>query len=80
VTPTGTRRTATAPRDGEPTADGLDEGLLGVLEREDGAQQVPYNDKPLYYYVGDSAVGDVAGQGVNDQWFVVSPVGDSIAG
>jgi predicted lipoprotein with Yx(FWY)xxD motif len=66
--------------DGDPTVDGLDEELVGVLEREDGTEQITYNDKPLYYFVGDSAVGDIAGHGVNDEWFVISPEGDSIAG
>lgn len=51
-------------------------GKLGVLKRADGSTQVTYNDRPLYYFGGDSAAGDANGQGLNDVWFVVSPAGE----
>jgi len=39
--------------EGEPDAgEGVDEGLLGTVERTDGAQQATYNDLPLYYFLG----------------------------
>jgi len=49
-------------------------GTLDIIEREDdGSYQVTYNGWPLYYWVGDAAVGDTTGQGVGDVWFVVAP-------
>jgi predicted lipoprotein with Yx(FWY)xxD motif len=63
----------------EPGAgDGVDAGLLGTTEREDGSLQVTYNDWPLYLWQGDAEPGDVTGQNVNDVWFVVSPDGDAV--
>lgn len=63
----------------EPAAgDGVDAGLLGTTEREDGSLQVTYNDWPLYLWQGDQEPGDVTGQNVNDVWFVVSPTGEAV--
>lgn len=63
----------------EPVAgDGADDGLLGTTERDDGTVQVTYGDRPLYYWAGDSAPGDVNGQGVSDIWWVVAPDGSAI--
>ncbi len=53
----------------------LDASLLGTIEREDGSMQLTYNGWPLYYYVGDAGAGDVAGQGVGDVWYLVTPMG-----
>ena len=50
------------------------QGELGVIERTDGAQQVTYNDMPLYYWAQDAAPGDTTGQGVGDNWWIVPPV------
>jgi len=62
--------------EGDPVAgDGADAGLLGTTEREDGSVQVTYGGWPLYRYAADMAAGDIAGQGVGDVWFVVSPDG-----
>jgi predicted lipoprotein with Yx(FWY)xxD motif len=58
--------------------EGLDQSLLGSVERTDGATQVTYNDLPLYYFSGDEAAGDTNGQGLNDVWYVVSPEGRPI--
>ena len=58
--------------------EGVDAALLGTVEREDGTTQVTYNDWPLYYFAGDSAPGDTAGQGVGDVWFVVDANGGAI--
>jgi predicted lipoprotein with Yx(FWY)xxD motif len=65
--------------DGDPVAgDGVDEGLLGTAEREDGEAQVTYDDWPLYYWAGDSSPGDTNGQGVNDVWWVVTADGTPV--
>lgn len=65
--------------EGEPVAgDGVDEGLLGTVERDDGTTQVTYDDHPLYTFAPDEAPGDVNGQGVNEVWWVVSAEGEAI--
>ena len=58
--------------------DGIDAFLLGQTEREDGFLQATYNGHPLYLYSGDSAPGDVNGQGVSDVWFVVDATGSGV--
>ena len=58
--------------------EGLDQSLLGSVERTDGATQVTYNDLPLYYFSGDDAAGDTNGQGLMDVWYVVSPEGEPV--
>lgn len=59
---------------------GVDESLLGTSERTDGTSQATYNGWPLYHYVSDSEPGDVTGQGVGDNWFVVDPAGEVVDG
>ncbi len=53
--------------------------LLGTVEREDGTQQVTYNDWPLYYFANDQQPGDTNGQGVGDVWFVVDVTGEPVS-
>jgi predicted lipoprotein with Yx(FWY)xxD motif len=52
-------------------------GITGTLATETNpegkGQQVTYNGWPLYYYAKDTAPGDTTGQGVNANWFVVTP-------
>jgi len=65
--------------DGAPAAgQGVDAALLATITREDGSTQVTYAGWPLYFFAGDMTQGDVAGQGVNDVWFVLSPAGEAI--
>jgi predicted lipoprotein with Yx(FWY)xxD motif len=67
------------PLEGEATAgDGVDESLLGTIERSDGSTQATYNGHPLYYFAQDAEEGDVAGQGVNDVWWAVDAAGDAV--
>lgn len=49
----------------------LDPTDYAVLTRDDGTTQVSYQGQPLYYYAGDSAPGDVNGDGVGGVWFAV---------
>ncbi|MGH9149067.1 MAG: hypothetical protein ACRD0F_01860, partial [Acidimicrobiales bacterium] len=35
--------------------------------------QVSYNGKPLYRYAGDSAPGQVTGDGIGGLWHVAKP-------
>jgi predicted lipoprotein with Yx(FWY)xxD motif len=67
---------------GAPVAgEGVDATLLGTITRDDGTMQVTYNGRPLYLFEGDTAPGDISGQGLEDefgQWFLVSPAGEPI--
>jgi predicted lipoprotein with Yx(FWY)xxD motif len=60
--------------------DATDASLIGTIAGADGATQVTYAGRPLYYFAGDQAAGDTNGQGVGDVWFVVSPEGEPIQG
>ena len=65
--------------EGSPVADaGAIQKLLGMITREDGRTQVTYNGWPLYLYSGDNAAGSVNGQGLEGEWFLVSPAGTAI--
>lgn len=55
--------------------------LVGTSPRADGTRQVTYAGHPLYHFAGDTAPGDVKGQGINNfggGWYVVAPSGDEI--
>jgi len=64
---------------GEPTpAKGVDESLIGTVERRDGTTQVTYNDQPLYFYAHEGP-GEVRCHNVNlngGLWWVVGPDGN----
>ncbi|MDQ3661108.1 MAG: hypothetical protein M3454_08655 [Actinomycetota bacterium] len=65
--------------EGEASAgEGIDESLLGTVERKDGTEQVTYNNLPLYYFSGDEKAGDVNGQGLSGVWWVVDAAGAPI--
>jgi predicted lipoprotein with Yx(FWY)xxD motif len=49
--------------------------LIGQTQSTQGQQQVTFGQWPLYYYVGDMVAGDVNGQTIDDEWFVVAPDG-----
>ncbi|MFE6946580.1 COG4315 family predicted lipoprotein [Streptomyces chartreusis] len=50
---------------------GVDKALLKGLRQAEGSVQTSYGDWPLYYYVGDAVAGDVNGQGLDGEWFVI---------
>jgi predicted lipoprotein with Yx(FWY)xxD motif len=52
----------------------LPEGF-GEIPRDDGLSQLTYLGSPLYFYAGDSAPGDMNGEGIGGVWFVVNLVG-----
>jgi predicted lipoprotein with Yx(FWY)xxD motif len=58
--------------------EGLEEDLLTGVEQSGGITQATYGEWPLYYYVGDAAPGDINGQGLDEEWFVVAPDGKLI--
>ncbi len=55
--------------------EGLDASLFGTITRDDGSTQVTYGGHPLYLFAGDSAAGDVNGQGSGGVWFAVTAEG-----
>jgi predicted lipoprotein with Yx(FWY)xxD motif len=57
------------------TLSGIDRSLLGTIKRSDGSVQLTLNGWPLYRYAGDSAPGQVNGEGVGGVWFAVRPTG-----
>ena len=53
------------------------EGLIvsievGITVRKDGTQQLTYNGKPIYYYVGDGTQGDINGDGLGGVWHIIN--------
>jgi predicted lipoprotein with Yx(FWY)xxD motif len=52
--------------------------LIGGTARDDGAQQVTYNNMPLYYFSGDQAASDINGadkMAFGSDWYLVTPDG-----
>ncbi len=45
---------------------------FGTITRVGGAKQLTYKGYPLYYYTGDTAPGQLNGQGVAGIWLVVT--------
>lgn len=65
--------------DALPTAgEGIDAEHFGTVERDDGTFQLTYNDWPLYYFANDMEPGQVNGQGVGGNWFLISDAGEAI--
>lgn len=53
--------------------EGYDREDFDTITRDDtGEEQVTFKGYPLYYFINDTAEGDVNGQGVNDVWFTVN--------
>jgi len=61
----------------DPQVDGVT-AEVGTITGVDGELQVTVDGRPVYTYAGDTAPGDVTGQGVNDAWWVVAPDGTEI--
>nr|WP_240943235.1 hypothetical protein [Planosporangium thailandense] len=58
-----------------PQLQGVDQALVGTIQRPDGVTQVTLAGWPLYRYIGDKAPGKWTGQGVGHTWWVISPNG-----
>ena len=54
---------------------GVSSGLVGTVTRADGTKQLTLNGWPLYRFAGDTAAGQVNGQGVGGTWFASTPLG-----
>jgi predicted lipoprotein with Yx(FWY)xxD motif len=66
------------PADEQINAGALELSRLGSITRDDGTQQLAYDDLPLYRFDDDFAPGDVEGQGVSNVWFAVAADGSEI--
>jgi predicted lipoprotein with Yx(FWY)xxD motif len=54
---------------------------FGTIRRADGQTQATYDGHPLYTYTGDTAAGQVSGNGLNASgglWWAVSPSGATL--
>jgi len=64
---------------------GVNASRLGIIARAGGVRQVTYEDKALYWFSGDSSVGQANGNGAKDQWgtwsvlLTVKPITRSVA-
>ena len=60
---------------------GVMQSLLGTSKRASGAVQVTYHGHPLYYFVGDTALGTANGEGIDAfgaEWDVINAAGMAI--
>jgi predicted lipoprotein with Yx(FWY)xxD motif len=57
------------------TVEGEVSASIGTIDLADGTKQVSVNGFPAYYFAGDSAEGDTAGNGVGNVWWVFNPDG-----
>jgi predicted lipoprotein with Yx(FWY)xxD motif len=60
---------------GTPTATPRISAPLTVMSGADGLAQVALGGHPLYTFAGDLRPGDIRGEGVGGDWFLVSPAG-----
>jgi predicted lipoprotein with Yx(FWY)xxD motif len=49
--------------------------LVGKVADPSGGEIITYAGWPLHTYSGDSAAGQVTGQGIGGQWYAISPSG-----
>lgn len=75
----------------ESIGEGVDASLINTIQRDSDATQadddegdaeallqLTYNGWPLYYFANDQNPGDVNGQGVGDNWYLISPEGEPV--
>jgi predicted lipoprotein with Yx(FWY)xxD motif len=51
--------------------DAMTEGWT-LVDRTDGTKQWAYDGKPMYFFAGDKAKGDHAGDGLGGVWHIIS--------
>jgi predicted lipoprotein with Yx(FWY)xxD motif len=54
-------------------------GAIGYIVRANGQHQVTVNGYPIYRYAGDTAPGDVNGNGISGMWHVIKLTSGSSA-
>jgi predicted lipoprotein with Yx(FWY)xxD motif len=64
--------------DGTPTAAAGVTGAITVIDGGGGVQQLALGGHPLYTFAGDLHPGDIRGQGIGSDWYLVSPSGQTI--
>jgi predicted lipoprotein with Yx(FWY)xxD motif len=52
---------------------GVNEKDFGKILRIDAEPQTTFRGYPLYYFSGDTQPGDMKGEGIDENWFVVYP-------
>jgi len=60
---------------GAPQLRGIAPGLVGIVLRSDGSEQVTLAGWPLYRYIGDTVPGQTRGEGLAGSWHAVGPAG-----
>jgi len=55
-------------------------GTIATIKRDDGTTQVTINGLPLYYFSGDTASGQLNGQGIGGKWYAATPAGMPASG
>jgi predicted lipoprotein with Yx(FWY)xxD motif len=65
---------------GVPTSAPAVTGSVGVIEGASGTPQVTLGGHPLYTFAGDLNQGDVRGQGIGSDWYLISPAGTTVEG
>ena len=63
------------PADDVTVVEGVDEGLVGSLDRPDGTKQLTISNWPAYVFTGDDGPGDISGHGQDGTWFAMAPDG-----
>ena len=63
---------------GAPTKSPSISAQVGVISGAGGTTQVTLGGHPLYTFAGDLHPGDVRGEGIGGDWFLISPNGLSI--
>ena len=46
-------------------------GEWGTVDRTDGTKQWTFSGQPVYLYIGDTAEGDTAGDGLGGVWHMI---------
>lgn len=65
--------------EGAPTAGpGTKSSLLKTFKREDGGEQVLYNDRALYTHKGEGLISGAGEESDGGVWYLVSPDGEPI--
>ena len=69
------------PVDANGTATAGSGATPGMIGTATGSSQVTYAGHPLYWFSGDTATGDINGEGLTDfggAWYAVSPAGKAV--
>jgi predicted lipoprotein with Yx(FWY)xxD motif len=78
---TGACATAWPPVEGTGTAGtGATAADITTITRPDGSKQLAYNGHPIYFFSGDTAAGQVNGNGVDGTWHVITTAASGGAG